>query len=620
MLAKALLPWFGGAAATWTVCLLFFQVMLLAGYAYAHVTRRGVHLAALALSLLAMPLSPKEPAIGEPAIAILAILALTVGAPYLVLASTSPLLQRWTSGSDPYRLYALSNLASLAGLAAYPFLIEPYLPLGRQLAVWSWLYVVFCICTAIVTWRAKEQAPLEISEPALRGAAVSWLALSGCGAGLLMATTNQMTQEIASIPLLWIVPLVIYLLTFIIVFERIEWYDRRYFALFASIQIPLACAFTAAGTRIPMWLHLITYSGALFATLMLLHGELALAKPERGALTRFYLAIAAGGALGGLLVAIVAPRLFPAYFEFPILLTAAAILSIWQRWRGGEYRGLRRLPPLARASLTGLAVAIVVPVLLLDSMVSDAVARSRNFYGVLKVRDWSDDEGSRRVLSHGMTTHGSQFLSQDRRLLPTTYYGKRSGAGIAIEGHPRRELGPLHVGLIGLGVGTLAAYSREGDVFRFYEINPEVTRLARKHFTFLARSEGGVEVIEGDARMRLRAEPPRGYDVLIVDAFSSDSIPVHLLTLECGHLYRRHLREDGTLAIHISNRTLDLAPVVRALARELGYSTQTIESEGDPSLGTYGATWMLLRRGQAPEGRSILWTDDFASILSVWKR
>ncbi|MEZ5399659.1 MAG: fused MFS/spermidine synthase [Bryobacteraceae bacterium] len=621
VVAKVLLPVYGGASSVWTVCLLFFQLLLLAGYVYAHWTRPPWHVALLALSVAALPVGRGAAAPGTmgPTLSLLFSLASMIGLPYFVLATTSPLMQRWSKLENPYRLYALSNLASLGALLAYPFLVEPWLPLRWQLRGYSALYAIYVLCAIAVSPRSFKQA--ESAGPWRWGDFASWTALAAAGSGLLVATTNQMCQEVASFPFLWVVPLVLYLGTFTLCFDHPRWYDPRAYSLFASIAIPTATALWVVGANLNLWLLLAVYALTLFVCLMLVHGELARTKPEARDLTRFYIAIAFGGALGGSFVALVAPRAFRTYAEYPILLAVCAAAALASRWRGGEIKSLRTMPPLARAAATGLAFAAVVPMLVFDTGSKEILEQRRNFYGVLRVSDKNDSDGHRRMLTHGATTHGFQFLDEARRRTPTSYFGWASGIGIALEGNPKRNTGPLRVGIIGLGAGTLARYARAGDTFRFYEINADVVEMARRYFMYLSDAGAKPEIAVGDARLLLEAEPPQNYDIFVVDAFTSDAIPTHLLTAECAAIYKKHLAPGGSLLIHISNRALDLEPVINGLARSIGYRARRVDTDADASQGVYSATWMHLVPGQPREGeREIRWTDDFASLWPILRK
>jgi hypothetical protein len=679
LLGKYILPWFGGGPAIWTACLLFFETVLLAGYAYAHalvawVPRRiqaFTHIGLLAVSLAFLPVGPRgdhwnAAGAGDPTGRILTLLLVSVGLPYFLLSSTAPLVQRWFNYSYPgrsvYRLYALSNAGSLIALISYPFVFEPALRLGLQVKLWSAGYGVFaalCAYTALRTvgiWpAAAAPVPPNHEEPRvaaldLEGTAQAprrataldvllWLACATCGSTLLVATTNQMTQEVAVTPFLWIVPLAIYLITFMVAFGDERWYSRRFWGLATAVAVPIAAAVLAAGFGVPLWVHLATDSFTLLATCMLCHGELARAKPHPGQLTLYYLMISAGGALGGAFVAVAAPRLFHDYREFPIALSAACLLTLaaWVRVRAWtEYPAFQYMFAPFAGLLIGAAGAFMA---VGSTEEPNTLATFRNFYGVLRVSEKIDRDGEKRMLTHGRITHGFQYLDHERARKATSYFGPDSGVGIALLSARTPAKGSLKVGVIGLGVGTIAAYGREGDRFRFYEINPVVEQIARRYFTYLKDSPATVDVVLGDARVQLEHQAKSGdyqqFDVLAVDAFSSDAIPAHLLTAECMDLYRRHLKPDGALIFHISNRSLNLAPVVRALAGRSGWEALRIYSLTRELEGEYSTTWVIvtgnrewlerpaIKAASSPwtsnDRGPLLWSDDFTSVWRVFK-
>ena len=622
MLGKALLPWFGGTPAVWTVCLLFFQALLLGGYAYAHIARRRVHLILLAISLAVLPIAPKEITVGGPTPSILLTLLLSVGLPYFVLSSASPLLQRWSGLENPYRLYALSNFASLLALISYPIVIEPWLALGNQFRLWSVLYGLFAVLCGVACWRSKD-VRLPTSLPVAWRRWTWWIVLAGTGSALLAAMTTQMCQEVAPIPFLWIGPMVIYLASFILTFERPAFYQRQWFSLAASIFIPVAAAVAAVAGKAPVSLHLLVDSVTLFLCLIILHGELALARPEPTGLTRYYLAMSIGGLAGGVFVALAAPMLFRSFAEFPLLLSLVAIIAAFSRWRFEGISNFNELPLRGRAALAALAVAVLAPLvgIFQANSAPGVIATMRDFYGVIKITEFKLEHPV-RVMTHGRTTHGMQFQEPRFALEPTTYYSRLTGAGMTVSSVLSSAPDGARIGVVGLGTGTLAAYGRPGDLFRFYELNPQVIDSARRYFTFLSGSKAKVEVAEGDARVSLARETSNQFDALIIDAFSSDSIPVHLLTAECATIYRKHLKPNGRLIIHISNRTLDLDPVVRGVARYLGMNASRLENNGNDSVGMYPSTWMVLSGspkympGLTPMR---LWRDDFASLWGILK-
>ena len=686
LMGKYMLPWFGGGPAVWTTCLLFFQVFLLLGYAYAHLASSRLtprmlaafHLVLLAASLLLLPIAPSsdllEPGSEDaPTRQILALLVLTVGPACFLLSSTGPLIQRWFSssfpGRSPYRLYALSNAGSLLALVSYPFLVEPLLALENQVAVWSWAYLAFAVCSGWSAvraglWRgpdlrrAEDGASPDSSREAISPPGISdlhdepptatgvllWLGLSAMGSAMLLATTNQMCQEVAVVPFLWILPLAIYLLTFILCFGHESRYDRRWLGLLVGVMVPLALLMMIRGPGEPLVNHLVVYSLTLFACCMVCHGELVKTKPHPRHLTLFYLTVAAGGALGGAAVALIAPLVFTGFWEFPVAMAGSAGLTLVAWYRARAWKPYLNRPYWILAPMTGMTFAVVACLILIAVGTGhEAVLRSRNFYGVLRLtRESHGDQGERLVLTNGRVLHGAQFVEREKRTWPTTYYGRQSAIGLAMEHHPRRlaaqsEERRLRVGVIGLGAGTIAALARPGDYIRFYEINPDVVTIAERYFTFLKDTPAVVEVVSGDARVQMEAEVARNqrqsFDILAVDAFSSEAIPIHLLTRECLDTYWRHLRPEGLLLFHISNESLNLEPVVRGLARQSNRQALYIPNQGDAAQGVSTASWVLLTNNRDfldsakiqraikpppdPLAPPLLWRDDFAGLWQV---
>jgi SAM-dependent methyltransferase len=659
VIAKIILPWFGGSAAVWTVCMLFFQMALLLGYLYAHAlvrylkprTQMLVHAGLLLVSALALPIYPnaswKPMGAADPTLRILGLLAVTVGLPYFLLSTTGPLLQAWYArrfqGAMPYRLYALSNAGSMFALLSYPVLFEPVFTTHQQAWMWSAAYgvfVVLCGVTAINSGRAPAAAetvaePEAVERPSAKKYLI-WLLLPAVASLLLLAITNHLSQNVAAIPFLWVLPLSIYLLTFILCFEGSGWYRRNpYLQLLAVALGSMAYALSVDSTgSVPIKIMVPLFAMGLFTCCMVCHGELARLKPDPRYLTHFYVMIAAGGALGGLLVGLVAPHLFNAIYEMPVGLVACAVLVLWVLRQDAELKWFQRWrqpAPIVAAVLT-LALTVFVGMQIRDS-VRASRALVRNFYGALKVRDNgpATQLDATRTLTNGTINHGEQFLNPARRDLPTTYYGPGTGVGLAIR--EKEKAGAIRVGVIGLGTGTLASYGRLGDYYRFYEINPLVLRLAHTEFTFLGDCKARVDVAMGDARLSLERESPENFDVLAVDAFSSDSIPVHLLTLEAIELYFRHLRPDGVLAVHISNRYLDLEPVLAGETRATGKMARVVDTDDDDTQDVFGATWVLLTspasgfhgeelKSSAEIGspRNVrLWTDDYSNLFRILK-
>jgi SAM-dependent methyltransferase len=649
LIAKMILPWFGGTAAVWTVCMLFFQLLLLAGYVYSHAYirlrvpgRRYVHIALLVLAAATLPLAASaawKPSGGEdPTWRILALLATSVGLPYFALSTTGPLVQAWYArsheGAAPYRLFALSNLGSMLALLSYPLLVEPLLALGRQSAMWSAGFVVFALPCALLAWRGRGEASVATADddkPGL-GLKLLWAGLAACASTLLLAFTAYMSLNIAAIPFLWVLPLALYLLSFVLCFEASGWYRRWLFLPLLAAGLAAVCV-TLTRSNPTIWALIPLYSATLFVACMACHGELARAKPDPRHLTGFYLMVALGGASGGVLVGLLAPNVFHDLYELPLGMVALCLLVMLAllRDRASVFHWRWRMP----VRLVFLAATAALAVFLARTYSSESFDTrlvARNFYGVLSVRDSGEGPDAMRVLSHGTIIHGKQFLEEDRRDWPTTYYGPTSGVGLAlIDAHAR---GPVRVGVVGLGAGTLAAYGRTGDVFRFYDINPKVVELARTEFSFLKDSPARVEVALGDARLSLEREPPQNFDVLALDAFSSDAIPVHLLTVEAFRAYLRQLRPGGVLAVHISNRYLDLVPVVEQAALQLSLELRQVENEDDDAVGVYRSDWLLLSTSPAAfespllkeaaeriivTSKVRLWTDDYSDLYRILK-
>jgi len=710
IIAKLILPWFGGSAAVWTTCLLFFQVALLGGYAYAHwlsgqprMRQAAIHTALLAVSLFFLPILPSirwKPASSEdPLPAIAGLLAATVGLPYLLLSATSPLLQSWytrASGALPWRFFALSNVGSLAGLLAYPVFIEPLVANRRQAWSWSIGYGAFALLCGCVAFTLRgSQAPVPIvktASPAL-SERLLWIALAACPSALLLAVTSHLTQNIAALPFLWVLPLSLYLLSFILCFDGSGWYRRPLFICLSAAALLTITAvlrseieFTHIGTNIGV------VGAAAFVLFMVCHGELALRRPAADRLTSFYLMIAAGGAIGGLLIAVVAPNVFNALYDFPLVVALMAFLFAWliwlerRTWPAAPFPGepydqaavailalllaswltLRLaaswlfpaaefLDPrhdvriLALGAVLGLyliwrvkgagrtrfavaAAALAFALGLSSILARDPLfakgkprLRARNFYGALSVGDFDDESlttGLARYLYNGTILHGAQSLMPAYRRVPLTYYSAGSGVGLALTS--LGKLGPLRVGVIGLGAGTLAAYGRPVDRYRFYEINPLDLKIATTEFTFLRDCPARWDVVLGDARLSLEGEQPQQFDLLAVDAFSGDAIPVHLLTREAFRLYWHHLKPNGVLAVHVSNRYLSLGPVVLMAAFESARDAKSV-SQG-------GSDWVLVTNRDGffdqPEIRRVanlidpitglrMWTDDYSNLFKI---
>jgi peptidoglycan/LPS O-acetylase OafA/YrhL len=659
VIAKIILPWFGGSAAVWTVCLLFFQVVLLLGYAYAHAIVRyltprlqtAVHVVLLLASVAVLPIYPsqalKPAGAADPTWGILGVLGLTVGLPYFLLSSTGPLLQAWYTrehkGALPYRLFSLSNAGSMFALLSYPVLFEPRLTTHEQTGTWSIAYVGFVLLCGFMAFRARNFAPLGAmvrDQPVKRPEArqyIMWLLLPFTASLLLLAITNHISQNVAAIPFLWIVPLSLYLLSFILCFEGSGWYRRNpYLQLVAVALGGMSYGITVDTTgNMPIWWMLVLFGLGLFTCCMVCHGELARLKPDPKYLTHFYLTIAAGGALGGIFVGLVAPHIFPSFYELQIGFVLCAVLILFALSLDPEtahwFRGWRTIAPLAGAAATVYMGVYMGQNIRLQAM--DSRVLVRNFYGSLRVRDSGDEDAldTVRTLTNGTINHGEEYVNVARRRLPTTYYGPNTGVGIAIR--EKQKKGAIRIGVVGLGTGTIAAYGRLGDYIRYYEINPLVPPITKGQFYFVSSCPSKLDIAMGDARLSLEREAPENFDVLAVDAFSSDAIPVHLLTKEAMALFFRHLRPDGVLAVHISNRYLDLQPVVEGEASVLSKLTRTIDSEGEPSVDVFSATWVLVfgtdsgfNPPEFSDSADIksrlkvrLWTDDYSNLFQILK-
>ncbi len=650
IIAKQILPWFGGSASVWTTCLVFFQTLLLLGYGYSHWLAHSVkprrqalvHIALLLFSCVALPIIPgaiwKPLGNDDPTLQILAVLTTTVGLPYFVLATTSPLIQAWYARAlsrIPYRLFALSNFGSLLGLLAYPFAVEPWVSNRIQSISWSGAYIVFgllCAISALASsnksssaQKESSSAPEPVSKSPFFSERVLWLALSATGSMLLIAVSNHICQNIASIPFLWIVPLALYLLTFILCFESTGWYRRSLFLpLAATAIIAMGATLSSLELKLVVPVHL----AGLFILCMVCHGELSLSRPAPRFLTGFFLLLSAGGVLGGLAVGIAAPYVLKGYFELGITLTLAATLVIIRT------RTMRIWIPITAVGVATFSAHTSFKQF--NENQDSVIAAERSFYGALRVRDYGSPDHV-RTLQHGAIRHGAQIMEPpSERSIPTSYYGSESGFGIVMSALNERGK-PLRVGIIGLGSGTTAAYGRPGDVYRFYDINPQVIDLAKRYFTYLGDSKATIELSLGDARLSLERENDGKFDVIAVDAFSGDSIPTHLLTAEAINVYFQRLRPDGILLIHTTNRYLDLPPVVKVLSEHYGMLSAIIENEPNEEESARqqsDSDWVIVTRDKQiltvpsvaaratpikPRSGVALWTDDYNNLFRILK-
>ena len=634
ILAKQILPWFGGSAAVWTTSLLFFQAVLFLGYGYAHLLRRLtperqrlIHGCLLLSSLLLLPVlpSPSWKPLGneDPLPRILGLLATTVGLPYFVLSATTPLLQLWlTQRQDalPWRFYAISNAASLSALLAYPLVIEPLLPTRLQALGWSGLYAGFLALCGLVMMRGAMGVPVEVQaadKPAL-ALKVRWLVLSALPCLLSLSVTNHLCQNVAAVPFLWVLPLAMYLLSLIVCFEGGGWYRRTVFLPLHALAMGGAAYWLldqspAASLAAPV----AFFGAALWVWCMYLHGELARRKPEPRHLTSFYMMMSLGGALGAAAAALGAPYLLRGAYELPMALALCGMATLMLEYRHAWWSDIAWAAVAVGTLVSGSAVR--------SSSESGALAVVRNFYGGLRVMETAD----RRIMVHGAVSHGVQLRNDPDGRRATAYYAPGSGIAEAIA---RTRRTGQRVGVVGLGVGTLAAYAQPGDVYRFYELNPAVERLARQYFRFLSAPGASVTVQLGDGRLLLERESPQAFDVLAIDAFAGDSIPVHLLSQEAFAVYFRHLAHGGILALHVSNTALALAPIAERVAASLHRDSRHIHATDERGAARSESDWVLVsssaaplpadmpgrRRGEAAS-RASLWTDDYSNLLEALK-
>jgi len=660
LVGRFLLPWFGGSPEVWTTCMLFFQLFLLAGYGWAHLcirflTSRRQSLVQIGLLVIAavtlsvVPADSLKPSpTDNPILKILLICAASVGLPYFLLSTTGPVLQSWFArllpGQSPYRLYALSNAGSLLALVSFPLFFEPYFTRLAIAKFWSAGFLVYAglyAAAAVIQWKSSPAATLASkSEPLKPAAKISrslfwlWIALPACASVELLAVTTKITQDIAVVPFLWIVPLSLYLLSFIICFDHPRWYVRPVFLILFMAGIIGVIIAINLGEHLNTATMIGLYLAMLFFCSMVCHGELFRLRPDSSHLTAYYLAISAGGAIGGILVAVVAPLIFRVYHELHLgLLASAAVVMMAQQELKPDQQKRRRIWVTALVIVGAIGIVFQGRKSVKDQT---AIINVRNFFGVLTV--WEEapqiPEDHKLLLQHGTTFHGLQFQAPDKKLLPTSYYSPTSGVGRLLESMPKQD--HRRIGIVGLGVGTIAIYGNPTDLICFYEINPEVERLARRYFTYLSESKADIRILLGDARLTLENQPPQNYDVLVLDAFNSDSVPVHLLTKEAIEIYLKHLNSDGVLAFHISSNYLNLAKVVWRMAEEYHLHSVFIEGEINPQSGTVFSDWILLSRNpamlatpqitraistQTPDSSGVnLWTDDHMNLLQILKK
>jgi len=692
LIGKIILPWFGGSPAVWTSSMLFFQVLLLAGYAYADVLIRFfsprvqlvVHTLVLIAAIATLPIMPGDqwkPESGEhPMLHVLMVLAVSIGLPYFAISTTAPLVQAWYAralpAGTPYRLYSLSNLGSLVALLSYPFVVERVLSTNVQSYTWSALFVMFAICCLQLAWRSMRAQPVDPTladkpevtaelpqkneQPVGWRYIALWLFYPAIAVVALLALTNHLCRDVAVVPFLWIAPLTLYLLSFIICFDRDRWYVRRLWSLatlIASLLVlvtmslyeqvdsglvwimdnlkasnlpysdfrltPYADNMVVLGTIFLVW---------LFCACMLCHGELVRVKPPAKSLTLFYLCVATGGALGGLFVATICPYIFYDYFEFNLVQIAVCAVA-------GVVLVRSYAEALRRHAFLCVPFAAVLGFLLFLQLwvhynvhTIEYLIQTRNFYGVLKVQSMFREPGTESYeLYHGRILHGIQLRDPLRRREPTTYYVEGSGPALAIQ-NLRARKGNLRIGVLGLGTGSISTWANAGDTITFYEINPNVPKLQGRYFTYLDDCPAKVELVMGDARIKMESQPPQNFDILFMDAFSGDAVPTHLLTKEAIDVYRKHLKPDGILAIHVSNRYLNLDPVAYGLARYASMYSMKIRKNDNGMPFVAASEWILLSYSDAiikdqemirhqtsidHMDSPILWTDQYSNLFDV---
>ena len=668
MMGKMVLPWFGGSASVWTTCMLFFQALLLIGYLYTHwlvnklspKRQSWLHGLLLLACLLILPIGASEawkPQGAEnPTLQILGLLVVSIGLPYFVLSSTGPLVQSWfareRANAIPYRLFALSNLGSMLALLAYPLAIEPLLSLRGQSFTWSVLFVCYMVATGYLVWhhrsdvgnntatsndnftRSDETHPRHTVHEAAQNLQWSqkflWIFLAACPSILMVANTSFLTENIAPIPLLWVAPLAVYLLSFILCFEGQGFYKRLVWVPLGALSLGLLAYLPTLGvSEWPFTVVIPLNICAFFIVCMVCHGELALKKPANQYLTAFYLMLSIGGFLGGFFVGVVGPYCFDSNYELSVGIVLAAVVvtvSLMQSHAHLTVLTKRAFWLLGFGFVTGLAVLRISDH---GTKAEGVTWMGRNFYGSLKV--FTQVRDGYRSMLHGQIIHGQQFIGPEKQQLPTSYFTHDAGVGLALDA--KAAQGPLRVGVIGVGAGTLLTYGRKEDTYHLYEIDPLVIQLAKQEFTFIRDAKAQTDIVLGDARLQLESESPQNFDVLVVDAFSGDSVPVHLLTREAFSVYFKHLKPNGVLAVHITNAFLDLVPVMQTAAVHFGKKIRLVDHVGDFTKLSFTSRWALvtadakffdnpmLKNAKVLEERNDFtpWRDDYSSLLSVYR-
>jgi spermidine synthase len=671
IISKIILPWFGGGASVWTTCMLFFQFFLLVGYLYAYILTKivrvkfqiVVHLVCLLLSLFLLPNNIADiqniPISASPTWAVLNVLFLGLGFPYLILSANTPLLQHWftseTNGTNPYRLYAVSNIGSFLALVSYPLVIEPFMSLDGQIKLWSSIYWLFVF---LVSWiflivvkrnnKDRRHIPEQLINPRVGFfRLILWFMLSALGVILLVSTTNALTQNVPPVPFLWLAPLAIYLLTYVVAFSNLAIYVRSLWLPFYMLLSFVALLIYFIGGQFDIITQLLIYLLILLCGCMICHGELNSLKPQHGNTTLFYLILSAGGVCGSFLVSFVAKNLFNEFLEFPLAIFSILVFATASLWWNRQVEIAEAKSTVAavivNSHLSKLAIGMTVVGLVwllgfskLNNLYQQYdIAKARNFYGILTVKDITEGNVNERRLIDGTTSHGSQSLSLTKSNVPMSYYRPGTGVHMVIEELSRDS--QLQVGIIGLGVGALAAYGQHGDNYTFYELNPLVSDFAKKYFNYLGNAKAEVHIKLGDARVTLQNELDLGqknvFDLLIVDAFSGDLIPTHLMTHEAFLLYQQHIKTQGVMALHISNRHLSLLPVIMHHSKSLNMQVMLFETPGEGK--DHDVQWVVLTNNSQltqstkfinrqtviakDKYQNVAWTDDYSSLLPILK-
>ena len=633
IIAKQILPWFGGSSAVWTTCMVFFQMVLLMGYGYSDwVVRRLdqrkqtiLHTTLVLISLACLPIVAsdqwKPDPDTEPSVRILLLLMATVGLPYFLLSTTGPLVQAWVAKTHPqvkvYRLFALSNLASLLSLLCYPPFIEPHINLKTQAMAWSGLYGLFALMVVLSAWRTlRAQVSIAIdhsvasvnaqSQAPNRSLVVLWYLMATLGSVLLLSFTNHMTQNIASVPFLWIVPLVIYLSTFILVFDvggsraQSGWYSRKWFMPILMFLLLLTANGMVEGyaSTMNIYFALPLFCVLLFVACMFCHGELAAMRPGPQYLTQFYLALSVGGAIGGLLVGVLAPLVFDSFAEVQLALMACTFLVTYLLWQSTPPNGSKVWTQSISVAALGMSALTGWYLWDYSKPSENTIVSKRDFYGTLNVTQTGPlkDKETLRHLYHGTISHGWQYTDTQLRTKPISYFGPGAGISKTLEFYAQQRPS-IDVGILGLGIGVLVAYGRETDHYRIYELVPSVLDIAKKYFWYLTDTKAQVSFTLGDGRLSLERDPPQQFDMLSIDAFSSDSVPMHLMTVEALQVYQKQIKPEGAIVYNVTNRLINLAPMVQLLAQHEGM-TAILISDTTAHGDYYKTDFVIVTRNQ----------------------